>query len=180
MSMILSTLFFISTIYTRCGWWFCLCIYIYIYIIFLKQQISLATVLWEQRNRSVFPPFQTLCAGWSVAPYLCPVFLLRLVDGFWFTFWFPTRHLVSTEWAKEDQGFSILSRTTTSFGHDGGFDQVLWVGCGPGSSHWMSGMFHSKHWNISHKRQVQYYKGRRRHGKVREMIRGKGIWRWGK
>lgn len=72
-----------------------LLVYIYIYIIFLKQQISLATVLWEQRNRSVFPPFQTLHAGWSVAPYLCPVFLLRLVDGFWFTFdfqqgiWFP-------------------------------------------------------------------------------------------
>lgn len=76
----------------------------------------------------------------SMAPYLS-CFPSSL--GKWFTFRFPTRHLVSTEWAKDDQRFSILSWTTPSFSCDGEFDQVVWVGHGPGSSHWMSGMLFS-------------------------------------
>lgn len=95
------------------------------------------TILWEQGNRSMYPP-QTLRAGWICGSLSLSCFPSSL--GKRFTLWFPTRHLVSTEWDKEDQGFSVLSWTAPSIGCDGGFGQVLWVGRRPGSSHWLSGM----------------------------------------
>lgn len=114
--------------------WFCLSLYH-----IPKPQASLATMLWEQGDRSIST---ILSQGW-----LDPRLLISVLFSFFafqiVYFWFPTRHLFSTGWAKENQGFSILSWTTTSFGSDRGFDQVLWVGCGPSSSDWMSGMFHS-------------------------------------
>lgn len=150
MSMILWTSFFISTMCRKCNDFACVCACVCVYhILYLNQQISLATILWEQGNRLMYLPSQSLHAGWIHSSLSLSCFPSSL--GRWFTFWFPTRHLVSTEWAREDQGFSLLRRPTTSFGHDGGFDQVLWVGCGPGSSHRMSGMFHSKCWDISTK-----------------------------
>ena len=46
-------------------------------------------------------PSQILRAGWSVAPYLCPIFLLYLVDGLPFGFqqgiWFPQNGPKRTE-----------------------------------------------------------------------------------
>lgn len=77
--------------------------------------------------------------------------LLILDLSSFFTFWFSTSLLVSTEWTTEDQGLSIVSWNTTGFDCVGGSDPVLWVGCGPGSSHRMSGMFDNKCWNISTK-----------------------------
>lgn len=144
MSMTLWTSFFMSATYRMCGRWFCVCVYHVCKPTSIFSHHSLET--GQEIHVSTLPV--SVLAG-SLAPFFCPVSRVHLLR--WFTFWFPTRHLVSTEWAKEDQGFHILSRTTASFGHVGRFDQVLWVGHGPGSSHWMSGMGHSKCGNSSAK-----------------------------
>lgn len=104
----------------------------------------------EVERKVMFSPSQSVLAA-PVAPKLSPVFR------------FPSVHdmlLISTGWAKEDGGFCILSWTPAGFGSGRWFDQVLWVGGGPSSSLWMSGMFPSKCWNCLCEELALCYKGR--------------------
>lgn len=169
MSMILWTSFFISIVCRKCSQGFCLCMCVCVYD--TLKPANILSHLWEQGNRLIYLSSQSLPAGWIHGSLSLSCFLSSL--GRWFTFWFPTSHLVPTECAKEDEGFSLLSRPTTGFGHDGGFDQVLWVGHGTGSSHWMSGMFCSKCWDI-------LTKGRHSPTKVGGTVAKLGNWSVGK
>jgi len=64
-----------------------------VYIIYVNQQVSLATILWEQGKRSMYPPSPSLCwlDPWLLISVLFPWF--TWLDGLPFDFqqgiWFP-------------------------------------------------------------------------------------------